>query len=154
MQLRLHIHTAFRGRSMINCRKKNIKTGESKLRVCTTLSVLAVFQRAKYISLQRWHPPAIPSGIGTQDTTNSKLKSVYVGYEALTTVVVKSSILWNITPCNTLKINLCFGETCRFHLQSRNQREARRSLLTLVSCLIYSTTLKMKACSSETSLDF
>jgi hypothetical protein len=78
----------------------------------------------QYISLQRWHPPAILRGIGTQETTNPKLKSVHanVGHEVLTAVVVKSSIFWNITTCNPLKIYRCFGD-------SRNQCKARSKLL-------------------------
>jgi hypothetical protein len=40
-----------------------------------------------------------------------------VGFEALTTVVTKSSTFWDITPCNRLEINLRFGEKYRFQLQ-------------------------------------
>jgi hypothetical protein len=29
----------------------------------------------------------------------------YVGFEVLTAVVMKSSIFWDITPCNPLKVN-------------------------------------------------
>jgi hypothetical protein len=54
----------------------------------------------------------------------------YVGTEVLTAVVMKSSILWDITPCSPLKIKWCFGGICRLHLQdwrlsqARNQHEA------------------------------
>jgi hypothetical protein len=68
----------------------------------------------------------------------------------------------DITPCSPLKFNRHFGRTCRLHLQSRKIGQARSQLepdskqsFMLVSCLAYSSTLKMKAtCSSETSVDF
>jgi hypothetical protein len=31
---------------------------------------------------------------------------MYVGFEVLTVVVVKSTIFWDITPCSPLKINV------------------------------------------------
>jgi hypothetical protein len=55
---------------------------------------------------------------------------VLVGYEVLTAVVIKNYIFWDITPCSLLKVNRCFGGTCRLHLQRRkisqprNQHEA------------------------------
>jgi hypothetical protein len=42
----------------------------------------------------------------------------------------KSYIVWDIMPCSSLKINRCFGGTCRLHFQdskisrTRNQLEA------------------------------
>jgi hypothetical protein len=66
---------------------------------------------------------------------------------------LKSSIFWDITPCSPLKVNGRFRGTCRLHFQgrrvsqARKQREAELSLLTavfmLVSCVAYSSTLKM-----------
>jgi hypothetical protein len=55
-----------------------------------------------------------------------------------TPVVMKSSFLWNITPCSPLQVNWCFGGIFRLHLQgrtshARNQREASSKLLLLVS---------------------
>jgi hypothetical protein len=38
---------------------------------------------------------------------------------------VKSSIFWDITPCNPLKVSRHFGGTCRLHLQSRRLTQAR-----------------------------
>jgi hypothetical protein len=53
-----------------------------------------------------------------------------VGFELLTAVVIKSSLLWVITPCSPLEFNRLFMP---------------------ISCLAYSTTLKMEAtCSSKT----
>jgi hypothetical protein len=60
-----------------------------------------------------------------------QIKLRFVGFDVLTAVVMKSSILWNITPP-------CLSPA-----------------FTLVSCLAYSSTLKMEVtCSSETSVDF
>jgi hypothetical protein len=57
---------------------------------------------------------------------------------------------WDITAYSPLKVNGRFGRTCHLHLQIRTISQAR-----MVSCLVYSSTLKMKAnCSSETSVDF
>jgi hypothetical protein len=50
--------------------------------------------------------------------------------EVLKAVVIKSTILWDITPCSPLSVNLRFGGTYRFHFQgkkiiwTRNQRES------------------------------
>jgi hypothetical protein len=55
---------------------------------------------------------------------------VFMVFEVLTAVVIKDSILWDITPCSPLEVNWRFGGTRRFHLrgwrisQSRKQREA------------------------------
>jgi hypothetical protein len=57
---------------------------------------------------------------------------------------MKSSIFWDITPCSPLNVNRHFGGTYRLLTTS----------FTLVTCLAYSSTLKMEAtCSSETSVD-
>jgi hypothetical protein len=55
----------------------------------------------------------------------------HVGSEVLTAVVMKSTILWDITPCSSLRVKRRFGGTYRLHLQGRkisrrrNQRESR-----------------------------
>jgi hypothetical protein len=36
----------------------------------------------------------------------------YIGFELLTTVVMKSSVFWDIMPCSSLKVNRHFGGTC------------------------------------------
>jgi hypothetical protein len=79
-------------------------------------------------------------------------------------VVVKSSIFWDITPCGLLKVNWHFTGPCGLHLhgrrisQARNQHEAgskQSSCYLLVSCLAYSSTLKMEAtCPSEMLVEF
>lgn len=40
-----------------------------------------------------------------------------VGYEALTQMVMKNSILWDISPCTPVIFNRCFEETFLFHVQ-------------------------------------
>jgi hypothetical protein len=39
------------------------------------------------------------------------IRSDYVGTEVLIAIVVKSSIIWYITPCSPLKVNRRFGGT-------------------------------------------
>jgi hypothetical protein len=36
---------------------------------------------------------------------------LFVQFEVLTAVVMKSSIFWDITPCNPLKVTRCSSET-------------------------------------------
>jgi hypothetical protein len=77
---------------------------------------------------------------------------------------MKSSIFWDIMLCGPLRVNRCFGGKCRLHLQGRiisqerNQHKIRLYLppaLTLVSCFVYSSTLKMEeTSSSEMLVDF
>jgi hypothetical protein len=67
-------------------------------------------------------------------------EKLYVEFEVLTPVVMKSTLFWDITPCSPLKVG--------FHLQGRH-------ILShfLLARLILST-LNMEAiCSSETSVD-
>jgi hypothetical protein len=54
-----------------------------------------------------------------------------VELEVFTAVVMKSNIVWDITPCIPLKVNRSFGGTYRLHFQGRRisrityQRESR-----------------------------
>jgi hypothetical protein len=54
-----------------------------------------------------------------------------VGFDVVTAVVMKNSIFGDIMMCSLLKVSLCFGGTCRLHLQgqtisqARNQHESR-----------------------------
>jgi hypothetical protein len=71
---------------------------------------------------------------------------------------------WNTTPCKPVEVNRCFGETYDLHLQGgnvsqeRNQHEEGSKLSTcfmLVSCLAYSSTLKVETIYSiELTADF
>jgi hypothetical protein len=74
---------------------------------------------------------------------------------------MKSSVFWDITQCSPLKVNRRFGVTCLLHLQGKRQARHQHEVtlfatsFMLVSCLSYSSTLKMEVtCYSETSLDF
>jgi hypothetical protein len=88
--------------------------------------------------------------------------NLILGFEVLTAVVMKSSIFWHITSCSSLKVNRHFGGTYYLHLQGQriSQEISTNETLfvtcfMLVSCLAYSSTLKMEViCSSETSVDF
>jgi hypothetical protein len=77
----------------------------------------------------------------------------YVGLEFLTAADMNSSIFCDITPYSPLKVNRRFGGTC-FHLETK-QGTSLLPAFTLVSCLAYSSILKMDAtCSSEASVEF
>jgi hypothetical protein len=53
---------------------------------------------------------------------------MYVGFEVFTALVMKSTIFWDITPCNPLKVNRRFGGTYCLHLQGRKISRARNQL--------------------------
>jgi hypothetical protein len=73
-----------------------------------------------------------------------------VGFQILQALDVKSSVFCDITPCSLLKIIRRFGGIYLIDLQV-----LLATCLRLLSCLAYSSTLKMEAtCSSETSVDF
>jgi hypothetical protein len=61
---------------------------------------------------------------------------MFVGFEVLTVVVMKSTVFWDIKPCSPLKVNRL------------------PPAFMLVSCSAYSLTLQMEICSSEISVDF
>jgi hypothetical protein len=44
-------------------------------------------------------------------------RAPFVGFEVLTPLVTKNAILWDIMPCNLLKVNQHFGGTYSLHLQ-------------------------------------
>jgi hypothetical protein len=68
-----------------------------------------------------------------------------MGSEVLISVLMKSSICCDITPCGSLKANRRFGGTELYLLLA----------FTLVSCFVFSSTLNMEATfSSKTSVDF
>jgi hypothetical protein len=68
-----------------------------------------------------------------------------VRFDVLTAVIVQSSVFWYMTPCSLLKSKK----------PGWSMRQAQVSCFTLVSYVVYFSTLKMEAtCSSETSSDF
>jgi hypothetical protein len=46
-----------------------------------------------------------------------------VGFEVLTTVVMKRTVFWDIISCSPLKVNRRFGGTYHLHLEGRISRE-------------------------------
>jgi hypothetical protein len=52
--------------------------------------------------------------------------SVFVGFEVLTTVVMKGINFWDITPCSPLSVNRRFGGIYRLHLQGRRNNFSKR----------------------------
>jgi hypothetical protein len=74
----------------------------------------------------------------------------------LTRLLMESSIFWDIMQCSPLKVNRRFGKVFRLQLQVRRISSALLSTcFLLVSCLAYSSTLKMEAtCSSEKWVGF
>jgi hypothetical protein len=47
------------------------------------------------------------------------------GFEVLRAVVIKSSVIWDVTPCSLLQVNRRFRELCLLHLQGRRTSQAR-----------------------------
>jgi hypothetical protein len=63
-------------------------------------------------------------------------------------------VLYDIPPCSLLKVSWHFRGTCRFHLWDQS-RGLLAICFTPVSCLVYSSALKMEVtCSSEMLDDF
>jgi hypothetical protein len=86
-----------------------------------------------------------------------------VGFKVLPTMVMKSSVLWDITPCSVSKVNWRSGRTVAFTFivekqagqESSIKQVASRACFVLVSCFLHSSTLKKKATYSfETSTEF
>jgi hypothetical protein len=54
---------------------------------------------------------------------------MYVGFEVLAAVVMKSTIFWHITSCSPLSVNRRFGGTYHLHLQGVRINRARNQLI-------------------------
>jgi hypothetical protein len=67
-----------------------------------------------------------------------------------------SSVFGDVTPCSPARINQRLGGPYRLYLQETSKKQARiAACFLLVSCLAYSSTLKMEAiCSSEMLIGF
>jgi hypothetical protein len=50
----------------------------------------------------------------------------YVGFEAFTVAVMKSTIFWDITPCSPLSVNRRFRGTYRLHLQGQRNKFSKK----------------------------
>jgi hypothetical protein len=58
----------------------------------------------------------------------TRINSIFLGFEvltALTAVVMKSSVVWDITLRSPLKVNRRFGGTCHLHFQARRISQGR-----------------------------
>jgi hypothetical protein len=86
---------------------------------------------AKYTESVRFKTSTGLHGVTFQNIFRHRcvsLKSSSVGFvrsEFLTAVVMKSYIFWDITSCGPLKINRCFGGTCRLNLHDRRIRQEK-----------------------------
>jgi hypothetical protein len=58
--------------------------------------------------------------------TTAKYFHIYVGFEVLTAVVMKSTIFCDITPCNPFSVNRRFRGTYRLHLQDRKNKLSKK----------------------------
>jgi hypothetical protein len=58
--------------------------------------------------------------------TGKMKKTRHVRFEVLTTVVMKSTIFWDITPCSLLSVNRRFGRTYRLYLQGRKNQLSKK----------------------------
>lgn len=84
-------------------------------------------------SLYNYHPPPVTSFLDSNILLSTSLSIAFnlcSSLEILTVVVMKSTILWDITPYSPPKVNRSFGRLHRLHLQgrisqARYQRERR-----------------------------
>jgi hypothetical protein len=56
------------------------------------------------------------------------LKYSGIGFEVLTAMAMKSSLLWDVTPCSPLKVNGRFEETHRLHHQDQRRNQNQTEL--------------------------
>jgi hypothetical protein len=52
---------------------------------------------------------------------------IYVGFEVLTAVVMKSTVFWDITPCSPLSVSRRFGGTYRLHREGRKNKLSKKA---------------------------
>jgi hypothetical protein len=70
-----------------------------------------------------------------------KYQLLFIVFEVLTAVIMKSSIFWTITLCSLVKVNQHFRGTCYLHLQGwRVSQALPAACLMLVSCATYPST--------------
>jgi hypothetical protein len=54
--------------------------------------------------------------LAPQEPANERTNRVLLDFEVLTAEVMKSTIFWDVMPCNTLKVKQRFAGTCHSHL--------------------------------------
>jgi hypothetical protein len=52
--------------------------------------------------------------------------AVYARFEFLTAVTMKSTVLWDATPCSPVEVHLRFGAMCGPHLYRQRVSQARK----------------------------
>jgi hypothetical protein len=123
---------------------KSLWRGSFILRRCQCLDVPVVFYRRETwsLALREEYRLKVSENRARGRIFGPKLDEI-LEFEVLTAVVMKSSIFWDIMPCSPLIVNRRFRATCL------------PLTFTLVSCSVYSWTMKMEAiCSFEMSLTF
>jgi hypothetical protein len=108
----------------------------------------------------------VVTGMKFVDRHNIIPVTVCEGFEVLSSVVMKSTFFWDITPCDPLGVNQRFVGTYRLHLQGQKNKLSKKPwflagglfcfphVFTRVSCSAYFFTLKMEAIySSKRSAD-
>jgi hypothetical protein len=60
------------------------------------------------------------------DSMYAARRVLFVGFEVLTAVVMKSSVFCDITPLSPVNVNGHFRGICRLHLEVRRIRQARK----------------------------
>jgi hypothetical protein len=88
--------------------------------------------------------------------TSNELTNILsnVGFEVFRTVVMKSSIFWDITLCTLLKINQHFRGTCQFHFKVQGGTAFHLLSRWFLAWLIFLTLTTEATCSFKTSVDF
>jgi hypothetical protein len=79
------------------------------------------YRQKKHVHLAGIYSPfldRLPSNLITIPTELLQPKS--------TKSIAKSTIFWDMKPCRPLKVNRCFGGTCRLYLQGRNKEETSK----------------------------
>jgi hypothetical protein len=73
----------------------------------------------------------IDPGLNPQPVTGTSLPFYifsHAGFEVLAAVVMNSSVVWDVTPFSSLKVDLRLGGTCRLRLQGKIISQPRNQL--------------------------
>jgi hypothetical protein len=67
-------------------------------------------------------------GQSVRELVSESVSNLVVGSEVFTTVVMKSIIFWDMTPCSPSSFNLRFGGTHPLHLHGRRNKFSKNQL--------------------------